>query len=113
MWSKASEHVELGENVTIGEYSLLGVVPKVDEILPLKIGNNTTIRLHANIYTNTTIGNKMQTGHGVLIRENWKIGKNVSVGTHSVIERNTILEDNVRVHSNVFIPDGIDRKSVV
>lgn len=105
MWSKASEHVELGENVTIGEYSLLGVVPKVDEILPLKIGNNSTIRSHAVIYTNTTIGKKMQTGHGVLIRENCKIGNNVSIGSHSVLERDVILEDNVRIHSNVFIPE--------
>ncbi|MHA1829235.1 MAG: acyltransferase [Candidatus Heimdallarchaeaceae archaeon] len=105
MWAKASEYIELGENVKIGEYSVLGVLPKVKEIAPLKIGNNAVIRSHTVIYTNTIIGDNFQTGHGVLIRENNKIGNNVSVGSHSVIERDAILEDNVRVHSNVFIPE--------
>ena len=105
MWTKASEYVELGENVKIGEYVGLGVIPKVDKIEPLKIGDDTIIRSHSAIYTNTVIGKKCQTGHNVLIRENNKIGNNVSIGTHSVIERDAILEDNVRVHSNVFIPE--------
>lgn len=105
MWLKASEHVKLGKNVTIGEYSLLGVVPKVDTIRPLIIGDDSVIRSHTVLYTNTVLGSKCQTGHGVSIRENNKIGNNVSIGTHSVIERDAILEDNVRIHSNVFIPE--------
>lgn len=104
-WSKASEFIELGENVIIGEFVVLGVIPRVDEIRPLIIGDNCVIRSHTAIYTNTVLGKKCQTGHGVLIRENNQIGNNVSIGSHSVIERDVILEDNVRVHSNVFIPE--------
>ncbi|MHA1331007.1 MAG: DapH/DapD/GlmU-related protein [Candidatus Hodarchaeales archaeon] len=104
-WSQASEFVKLGENITIGEYVVLGVIPKMEKITPLEIGDRCIIRSHTVIYTNTKIGNKCQTGHNVLIRENNKIGNNVSIGSHSVIERDAEIEDNVRVHSNVFIPE--------
>ena len=104
-WSRASEYVELGEGVSVGDFVLLGVIPRVDKITPLVIGNNSTIRSHGVLYTNTIIGRKFQTGHGVMIRENNIIGDNVSVGSHSVIERDIIIKDNARVHSNVFIPE--------
>jgi len=105
MWKKASEHVELGNNVKIGDYVVLGVVPKIKDIKPLRIENNSIIRSHSVIYANTTIGSNFQTGHGVLIRENNKIGNNVSVGSHTVIERDVIIKDQVRLHSNVFVPE--------
>ncbi len=104
-WSKASEFVKLGKDVKIGDYSLLGVLPNVEEIDFLTIGDNSTIRSHSVIYTNTKIGKKFQTGHGVMIRENNSIGENVSIGTHSVLERDIIIGDNARVHSNVFLPE--------
>ena len=105
MWTKASEYIVLGRNVKIGEYSLLGVIPKIEKITPLIIGDNSKIRSHSVIYTNTIIGKNFQTGHGVLIRENNKIGDSVSLGTHSVIERDVSIGNNVRMHSNVFIPE--------
>lgn len=104
-WSRASKHIQLGENIEIGNYVVLGVIPRVKEIKPLVIGDNCIIRSHTVIYTNTSIGKNCQTGHNVMIRENNVIGNNVSIGSHSVIERDVILEDNARVHSNVFIPE--------
>ncbi|MBN2156573.1 MAG: N-acetyltransferase [Candidatus Lokiarchaeota archaeon] len=99
------QYVILGNNVKIGKFVILGEIPRVEKIQPLEIGADTIIRSHSVIYTNTTIGDNFQTGHGVLIRENCVIGKNVSVGSHSVLERDVILQDNVRIHSNVFIPE--------
>lgn len=100
-----SNNVKFGKNVIIGDFVVLGEIPRVDKIIPLSIGENSTIRSHSVIYTNTKIGEKFNTGHGVLIRENCKIGDNCSVGTHSVLERDVTMGNNVRVHSNVFIPE--------
>ncbi len=105
-YSMNEKFVKLGKNVTIQEYVLLGAIPSnIDEIKPLIIGDNCLIRSHTVIYTNTIIGNHVQTGHNVLIREHDNIGNNVSIGSHSVLERNVTIEDNVRIHSNVFIPE--------
>jgi len=98
-------NVKLGKNVTIQEFVVLGAIPNSENIEPLIIGDNSLIRSHTVIYLSTVIGRKCQTGHGVLIRENNKIGNDVSIGTHSVLERDIVIEDNVRIHSNVFIPE--------
>ena len=100
-----NSNVKLGNNVTIQEFVVLGAIPNSENIEPLIIGDNCLIRSHTVIYLSTVIGRKCQTGHGVLIRENNRIGNDVSIGSHSVIERDTILSDNVRIHSNVFIPE--------
>ena len=100
-----STNVKIGKNVTIQKYVLLGVIPKSQKLEPLIIGDECLIRSHTVIYSGTIIGNKCQTGHGVLIRENNKIGNNVSIGSHSTIECDIIIEDNVRIHSNVFISE--------
>jgi acetyltransferase-like isoleucine patch superfamily enzyme len=69
------------------------------------IGYDALIRSHTVIYSDTTIGNLLATGHGVLIRESCKIGDNVSIGSHSVIEHHVIIGNNVRIHSNTFVPE--------
>ena len=94
----------LGKNVLIGEYVILGV-PARKQTEKLKIGDNAVIRSHSIIYAGNTIENNFQTGHGVFIQENNKIGEQVSLGTKSVIIRDCIIEEGVRIHTQVFIPE--------
>ncbi|MBI3162042.1 MAG: N-acetyltransferase, partial [Chloroflexi bacterium] len=46
-----------------------------------------------------------QTGHGVLLREENRLGNRVSIGSHSVVEHHVQIGNEVRIHSNVFIPE--------
>ncbi len=100
-------NVNLGENVAIGEYVIIGVPPrgKKPGELETVIGDNVVIRSHTVIYAGNKIGTNFVTGHSVLIREDNEIGDNVSVGTHSVIEHHVKIGDNVRIHSQAFIPE--------
>jgi acetyltransferase-like isoleucine patch superfamily enzyme len=105
-------NVELGENVKVHEYVLLGVIPTQSPINPpvqgdLIIGQDSIIRSHSIIYQGNRIGKNFQTGHGVMIRENNRIGDNVSIGTHTVLERENTIEDNVRIHTNCYIPEFV------
>ena len=94
---------KLGLNPQIGSYVEIGENPKgAGKVI---IGDNAIIRSHSVIYGGSRIGNKFQTGHGVLIREGNIIGDNVSIGTHSVVERENQIGNNVRIHSNCFIPE--------
>jgi acetyltransferase-like isoleucine patch superfamily enzyme len=112
MDNKILEDVELGENVMVHDYAILGIKPTKSPINPphqgkLIVGSDSQIRSHTVIYMGNKIGKNFQTGHGVLIRENNLIGDNVSVGSHSVLERENIIEDGVRIHTNCYIPEFV------
>jgi acetyltransferase-like isoleucine patch superfamily enzyme len=94
-------------SLTAGEFVIIGVPPRGQEpgALPTRIGARAMIRSHTVIYAGTVIGDDLQTGHGVLIRENNRIGHRVSLGSHSVVERDVRIDDDVRIHSNGFVSE--------
>lgn len=100
-------NVRLGHNVHIEDFCIIGVPPrgKAPGELETIIGDNAVIRSHGVIYAGNTIGNDLQTGHHVFIRELNRIGDNVSIGTGADVEHHTIIEDDVRVHSHAAVPE--------
>lgn len=105
--SKIYDNVQLGKNVQIEEFCVIGKPPRgfADGELKTIIGDNSTIRSGTVIYAGNTIGDSFNTGHNVVIREENTIGNNVSIGTLSCIEHHIEIEDDVRMHSQVFIPE--------
>src|SRR3989344_5680717 len=105
--AKTYKKVVLGKNSKIDEDVILGYPPrgKNDGDLATSIGDNAVIRSQTIIYSGNIIGNNFQTGPGVKIREENKIGDGVSVGTLSVVEHHVVIEDNVRIHTQAFIPE--------
>jgi acetyltransferase-like isoleucine patch superfamily enzyme len=101
------DNVLLGDGCIIGEFVLVGVVPRGHQAgdLETRIGPGAFIRSHTVIYAGNVIGVDFQTGHGVMVRELNQIGNNVSIGTHSVIEHHVQIGNNVRIHTNAFIPE--------
>lgn len=101
------KNVELGKNVSIGPFCIIGCPPGGAEDGELKtiIGDNAVIRSHTVIYAGNEIGPDFSTGHHVVIRENNTIGHKVSVGTQSCIEHHIQIAEGVRIHSQVFIPE--------
>lgn len=104
---KVYDNVEIGKNATIGDYVVIGKPPRGRESGELKtiIGDNATIRSHSVIYSGNRIGNNLQTGHDIMIRECNNVGDNVSIGTKSVIEHHVEVESEVRIHSQAFVPE--------
>ncbi|QWR77863.1 acyltransferase [Candidatus Magnetomonas plexicatena] len=100
-------NVILGENCTIEDFVIIGVVPTGYDGEPLEtvIGDNAVIRSHTVIYAGNTIGNNFQTGNKANIRELNLIGHNVSIGTLTVVEHHTAIGSGVRIHSQSFIPE--------
>jgi len=70
----------------------------------VKIGSSAIIRAGTIIYENVRIGNNLETGHNVLIREDTIIGSNTKIGTGTVIAGKTRIGNNVNIQSNVYIP---------
>jgi UDP-3-O-[3-hydroxymyristoyl] glucosamine N-acyltransferase len=80
---KIYDNVEIGKNVEIEEFCIIGKPPrgKTNGELKTVIGDNSVIRSGTVIYAGNIIGENFNTGHNVVIREENKIGANVSIGT--------------------------------
>jgi acetyltransferase-like isoleucine patch superfamily enzyme len=101
------ENVELGDDVVVEDYCLIGVPPRGarEGELATTIAGGAVIRSHTVIYAGNVIGRNFQTGNKVNIRESNRIGNDVSVGTLSVIEHHVEIGDRVRIHTQAFIPE--------
>lgn len=99
--------MHLGANTVVQDFCVLGepargCQPGQD---PLIIGPDATIRSHTVIYAGARIGARVQTGHGVLIREASSVGDDCSIGSGSVVEFAVVIGDRVRLHSQCFVPE--------
>lgn len=106
--SSVADTVELGDDVTIEEFCLVGKHignAGSDGAVRTVIGRSSTLRSHTVLYAGSTIGARFQTGHHALVRELNTIGDNVSIGSLSVVEHHVTLGDGVRIHSQCFIPE--------
>jgi acetyltransferase-like isoleucine patch superfamily enzyme len=94
--------VRLGPGSRIGEFCVLG---EGGDGEPTIVGAGALLRSHTVIYAGTTIGDRFQTGHHVLVREANRIGDDVSVGSGSVVEHHVRIGHRVRVHTGAFVPE--------
>ncbi len=103
--SKIYENVELGKNVEIEDFVIIGKPPtrSVPNLQKTKIGDNSIIRSFTIIYAGNKIGANFKTGNGVVIRESNEIGDNVSIGIGSEIAYNVKIGNDVKLHSDVHV----------
>jgi len=87
MTSEIYPHVQLPDQIEIGPFCVIGQPFRnmTEETAVTIIGSHSIIRSHGVIYAGNKIGNNLQTGHHVFIRELNVIGDNVSIGTLSVV----------------------------
>lgn len=70
------------------------------------IGEGCIIRSSATIYENAQIGDDVETGHGVIIREKTAIGSGTRIGTYSVIDGNVKIGNKNNIQTGVYMPPG-------
>jgi len=73
---------------------------------PPAVGHEATIRSGSVIYPDVQIGDRFQTGHNVLVREQTTIGDDVTVGTNTVIDGRTTVGDRVSMQTGVYVPSA-------
>lgn len=116
-----SSKVELGENVSIGPYSIVhdGVCIGSDSTIDafcelghptpnaqdhkLVFGRATTIRSHSVFYAGSRFGDGLVTGHHVSVRENTLAGRSFQIGTLADIQGHCTIGHWVRTQSSVTI----------
>ena len=103
--AKIYPNVELGDNVIIEDFCIIGSPFSGYKNEKTVIGNGAVIRSGTVIYAGNRIGDNFHAGNKANIRELNEIGDNVSIGTLSVIEHHIKIENGVRIHSQVFVPE--------
>lgn len=73
---------------------------------PLRIGDYAIIRSGTVIYANTTIGDRFQCGHHVLIRAEVTIGDRCVVHHKATLEGRIRIGDGVKIMAHVYVPSG-------
>lgn len=103
--STVYKNVKLGKGSIVEEFCVLGKPPrgKKENELALEVGEKALIRSFSTIYAGSKIGKSLQTGTGVVIREDNIIGNNVVVGSGTVLEVSNKIGNNVRIHSGCFM----------
>ena len=99
-------------NVTIGypirsTLKRIGKMSDMDELSTGSIiGRNCILRSGTIIYEESTLGDNVETGHNVLIREKTEIGNGTRIGTATVIDGTVKIGSGVSIQSMVYIPIG-------
>lgn len=98
-------NVEVGAGTVVSEGATIGEPPRNAKPGELKtrIGSGGIIRSGTVIYAGTAIGDRFNSGHGVLIREDNIIGDDCSVGTNAVLEAGNRVGNGSRIHSGCFL----------
>lgn len=98
-----SQTVQLGLRATVDDGVMLGYPPCRGEDSPLSIGAGARIRSGTTVYSGSSIGSNLGTGHNVVIREENLIGDNVSIWSNSIIDYGCRIGNNVKIHSQVYV----------
>ena len=100
----SSDKITLAEGCDIDEGVLIGYPSeRMIQSERLIIGKNARIRSGSVIYCGSEIGDNLQTGHNVLIREENVIGDNFRIWNNSVVDYGCVIGNNIKIHCGVYI----------
>lgn len=97
--------VEIGDGTVIQEHCSIGL-PEISAGSPLVIGPGSLIRTHSVIYSGSAFGERLETGHHVVIREKTRSGINLRVGNFCDIEGDCTIGDYCRFHGYAHVGKG-------
>lgn len=97
------DNVEIGAGSVIDSYCEIGYPTPLADGQPLVIGAGARIRSHSVFYEGSRFGDKLVTGHRVVVREKTVAGVAFQIGTMNDIQGDCVIGDYVRCQSNVFI----------
>lgn len=69
-----------------------------------RIGAGCVIRAFSVVYADVVMGDRVKTGHHVVVREHTIIGSQVVIGSGTILEGNIRIGDRVKIESNVYVP---------
>lgn len=96
-------NVHVGDGGTIGSHCEIGIPTHLAKVDSLLIGANANIRSHSTFYMGSDIGDGLQTGHYVTVRENSVIARDCQIGSRGDIQGDCSIGRCTKMHADVHI----------
>jgi acetyltransferase-like isoleucine patch superfamily enzyme len=101
---KAPAQISLAAPSEVHPTAILGEIPgRQIPSLALTLGPHAIVRAYSVIYAGSRIGSHLETGHGVVIREENRLGDHLSIWNNSTIDYGCVIGHRVRIHCNVYV----------
>jgi acetyltransferase-like isoleucine patch superfamily enzyme len=71
--------------------------------VPLILGDQARLRSGTVLYGGSRIGDRFQTGHHVVVREDCLIGDDVSIWSNAVVDYSCRIGDRVKIHAGCYV----------
>lgn len=89
--------LDAAPDVILGHRSARGRRP------PLLLGSDAQLRSGTVLYDGSRIGDRLQTGHHVVVREDCEIGDDVCIWSNTVVDYSCRIGDRVKIHANCYV----------
>lgn len=98
------QNVELGEPYELDQSAIVGYpATRLQKTVRLVLGRGARIRSGCVVYMGSTIGERLELGHNVVLREENLIGDDVSVWSNSIIDYGCTIGNRVKIHCNCYV----------
>ena len=102
-YSIVHENVWIKRDTKVGAYCEIGSPNPLAKKATLEIGEGSVIRSHTVIYSGSSIGPGLHTGHHVCIRENSEISAGVQLGSRTDVQGDCTIGDHSKLHADVHV----------
>ena len=93
---------QLGDGCRVAESA--DILPPENAQSPARIGADSVVRAGAVIYPDVVIGDRLQTGHHAVVREETTVGHDCTVGSGAVVDGRTDIGDGVSMQTGAYVP---------
>ena len=93
---------QLGDGCRIAESA--DILPPEGAQSPARIGSDSIVRAGTVVYPDVVTGNRFQTGHHAVVREQTTVGHDCIVGSQVVVESRSDLGDEVNLQTGSYVP---------
>ena len=69
-----------------------------------RLGRNVVLRAYTIVYEDVVLGDSVETGHYVLIREDSVVGNHTKIGTGTIIDGRVRIGSRTSIQSGVYLP---------
>lgn len=106
----------IGDGTYIGDHVVVGHPGKHNKELLVAgeaggsngaaIGSGCILRAHGVLYEDTRLGDRVQTGHHWLVREETQVGEGTLIGSGTIIDDRCTIGRRVSIQTGVYVPTG-------
>lgn len=95
--------VRAGHGLRADDGVVVGYDPARADSEPAVLGRDARLRSGTVLYRGVRIGDRFETGHNVVVREETVVGDDVCVWSNSVVDYGCRIGDRVKIHTGCYV----------